>query len=481
MAFVPLDTWQYRIARDLPDGHSLPDGWKVQVGDDLPLVKVHDRSGAPVGILLGFPIDLDMRRIVDTDWTAPGVLGADVAAFADQVLLALGGRFLFVLATENVQRIYTDISAQVTCVYDTRTKMVGSTAHALFDDGVYQSRFNKELFDALDVDGEGWFPCELTAHDDLYRLYSNFYFDLATFNATRFWPGPDRQAPKSTEEIVDACIDIIQAQIEALVKGPKKVALALTAGVDSRTVLACARPFMDEISCVTIIGQDRHAIDSVMAKKMTSALGIDHITLPRRAADQKQKDLFIRRGGHCNGDSNSKFHPSVWPLKDDYVFVGGVGGAVMYTPYLRPTEGAQTDLPADRILARLGFRSIDRINAALQKRIDAMQARDTFEMLDLVHLEERCCAWYASQFCCDPTLVRHAPLLTTRSVRLMMQLPQDWKRSKRFGREVIAKAWPELDKFEYNSLGRWRDTWIKAQRAFDDPKLIFKKFRKLRG
>ena len=110
-----------------------------------------------------------------------------------------------------------------------------------------------------------------------------------------------------------------------------------------------------------------------------------------------------------------------------------------------------------------------------------MNTSDITQILDIVHLEDRYGAWYAVQFCSDPTLVRHAPFLTLQTVRMMMQLPADWKLSYRFEKEVIQQAWPELAEFPYNSLGPWRDRWIKVQRVLNDPSIVAKKIRKLRG
>lgn len=481
MPYPDLDPWQYRIARDLPDGMPLGKEWSLQTGDGLGVTHVTDAQGTAVGVLLGFPIDLNARRLIGDGWRSAHSLNSDPDTFAEAVLDDLGGRFLWLFVRDEIARVYTDISAQVSCVYDAKKQILGSTAHALFDDATYTERFNQTLFDQLGVNGEGWFPCGLTAHHGLKRLLPNSYLDMNSFEEVRYWPNGPAVTSPHPEDLVDPFIETVQAQIEALIMGPKKIAMALTAGLDSRTILACARPFKDKITCVTVTGQDRHAIDSVMARQITTKMGIHHLTLPRQSATPAQKDLFIRRGGHCNGDSNALYHPTVWPLQDEYVFVGGAGGEVSRPPLFRVADSSDDKLDPKTILARLGFKTLPALTEAMAEKLDKARTRDPHQILDMIHLEDRYGAWYAVQFCCDPTLVRHAPFLTQRTVRLMMQLPPDWKLDYRFEHLVIQKAWPELDAFPYNTLGPWRDRFINLQRVLADPRIIIKKLRKLAG
>jgi hypothetical protein len=121
------------------------------------------------------------------------------------------------------------------------------------------------------------------------------------------------------------------------------------------------------------------------------------------------------------------------------------------------------------------------LNDALAVWLDGLKSVDSLTILDLAYQEHRDGAWYAAQFCSDPGLLRQAPLLTTRSAALMMQLPTDWKRTHRLSHEVVARQWPELEQFPYNSLGYLRDRVMKLRRVIADPQIVLKKLRKLRG
>lgn len=481
MIYPLLDSWQYRIARDLPGGIDLPGGWRLETGPDLPVSEISDQSGQVVGRLLGFGIDLSARCLIDGPWQAPATLGQDIDGFARACQLALGGRFLLIIATEAQLRLYPDCSAQVPLVHDAARSIAGSTATALYDEATYEAAFNRTLYDKLGVDGEGWFPSGLTAHKGLDRVLTNHVLDLNAGTITRTWPSNDLSVTDDPEALIDGYIDLIQAQLEAMAKGPKRVALALTAGLDTRSLLACAKPYLDQIDCLTVVGSDRHATDSIMARKVAGLAGVKHITLPRQESTAEQRALFLRRGGHCNGDSNSRFHPSVWPVKDSHVFVGGLGAELARGFFWRPTDTVDSQFSAEQLLGRMGLPPDPDCMKAVDTLLNSMPGTSGLQKLDLLYAEDRHCAWYAAQFCSDPTLVRQAPMLTTQAVEMMFQLPPEWKRGARLGHAVVARAWPELAELPYNSLGPWRDRYYKLRRALSDPQVVVKKLRKMRA
>ena len=476
----PLDPWQYRLSGAAVAGARPVGPFWLEPGPELPVIPVTDANGAAVGVLLGFPIDLAGKSMITVAWQAPVALGTDADGFAYDVLCALGGRFLWLCAAAGMARIYPDCSAQVTCVYDPVARMAGSTALALLDDAAYDARFDKALFDRLGVDGEGWFPAGLTAHHGLHRLLPNHYLDLHSWEVRRFWPTTVLPVTSDPSATVDEIIAIVRAQIEALLGGPKKLAFALTAGHETRMLLACARPYLKDIDFVTVTGGDRHEVDTVMARRIAKDLRLNHITLPRQVATDEQRALFIRRGGHCNADSNSYFHPSVWPIAQSHTFAGGVGGEVARAFYWRNTDSNQTTLTSLMLIGRLGLAATEALTTALDHWLVKMLPLDTEHILDLAYLEHRDGARYAAQFCCDPTLVRLAPLLTFRTVELMIGLPPDWKRSDRLGHAVIARIWPELARYPFNSLGRWNDLLVRIRRLVSNPRLLIKKLRKMR-
>lgn len=477
MSYPRLEAWQYRVSQRAGHGIALDDKWYLEVGPDLPVTALHGPQSQTVGWVVGFAIDMVAQAVLDHEEG----LHLQEADLVSAALERLAGRFIVIWKTDAGLRIYTDASAQVPCVYDPDLQIIGSTAHALFSEEEYQARFDKTGFDKLRVNGEGWFPSGLTAHRGVHRVLTNHYLDLATFTVHRHTVEQASTAEMSPTEMVGEIISIVQKQFAALQKSSKKIALALTAGLDSRCILACVKPLAHQIDLVTVVGSDRHAVDTIVAKKIAKQFNLNHTTYPRITATSEQREMFIRRGGHCNGDSNSWYHPTVQQLAPTHVFVGGAGAEAARAFYWRPNDTPDTSLADEKILGRMGLPPHPPVLEALRTHRAGMPSVDTLDQLDRLYAEDRNCSWYAVQFCSDPTLVRYAPLLTYRTLELMRHLPTEWKRQSRLGHEIIKHAWPELGEIEYNSLGFVRNTLVKLQRVMMDPNLVLKKLRRLRN
>lgn len=486
MSFLPvLDSWQWRLTAERPLSGPVPrrigDFW-LQVDDGLSVTSVTDVGGRSVGFLLGVAVDLEARTLLGSAWQARTVGNTDPDTLAISVLRSLGGRFLWISAPLGAPvHIYTDSSAQVPCVFDPEQGAAGSTAHALFDETTYQARFDRRLFDQLGIDGEGWFPAGLTAHRGLRRLLPGHCLDTATWKVRRVWPTTEVAETRDPAGVVTGVVDLVRTQIEAVIAGPKRLALALTAGHETRMLLACARPYLAHIDVVTVVGEDRHATDTVIARRIARDMGLRHIELPRTEASPEDRARFIRRGGHCNADSNARFHPSVAPIADTHMLFGGVGGEVARAFFWRPSDDAATHLD-DRVLTgRMGLPRSTETDRDFASWLADLPVKNSLHALDLAYLEHRDGAWYGPQFYSDPHLLRLAPLLTLPGVELMLSLPPDWKRQSRLGHAIIAQEWPELLRYPFNSQGRLRDTLIRLQRVVTSPRLILKKLRKMRG
>lgn len=476
-----LDTWQYKIEAATGHGNIEFGKWRCNVGKGLGVLAVTDQLGVTTGYLLGFPIDIESRTVISSDWQAPSSLGDSIDEFVDTVLCSLAGRFLYVFHARGETRLYPDSSAQISCVFDPVAKAAASTAFSLLNESDYKSRFNDALYQKLGVDGEGWFPAGLTAHTGVERLLPNHFLNLSDWQQRRFWPTPETRHTLASEQVMEQIIGSVKAQIEALLKQDKRVAMALTAGYETRTLLACAKAFLDEFDCVTVVGDGKHEIDTTIALQISKEFLLKHIVLKRETSTQQQRDLFILRGGHCNADSNSRFHPSIWPIANSHIFLGGLGGEVARAFLWRDSDTENTRITPELLIKRFGLPHDDVLTKVLQNWLKHVPTQNAFEVLDLAYVEHRMGPWYAAQFCCDPTIVRHAPLFTVKNTRAMMSLPSDWKRNNQLNRSIIDCLWPELAKYPFNSLGRFTDFKIKVQRTLRDPRLLLKKFRKLNG
>jgi len=121
-----------------------------------------------------------------------------------------------------------------------------------------------------------WFPGNITLYKDIYHLTPNHYLELNSGEAKRYWP-TQKLKPISIEEAVESSSKILQGAF----KGASlryNLGLAVTAGYDSRVLLAACRMVKDKISFFTHTHNDldENGIDIQIPKKLLQKIGQKH-------------------------------------------------------------------------------------------------------------------------------------------------------------------------------------------------------------
>lgn len=121
-----------------------------------------------------------------------------------------------------------------------------------------------------------WWPHNRSAYKEVNRLIPNHYVHLESKSVQRFWPRT-ALTPLGLEEGASRCSSLLQGSILAASQR-FELALPLTAGWDSRTVLAASRPIRDRIHYYTLIfdAMDRQHRDVVVPSRLLRRLGLEH-------------------------------------------------------------------------------------------------------------------------------------------------------------------------------------------------------------
>jgi hypothetical protein len=319
----------------------------------------------------------------------------------------------------------------------------------------------------------------LTAHRGVERLLPNHYLDLSTWKAVRFWPHEEIEKTESPEEAASEIVSLVQSQLRALANSDRKVAQGLTAGYESRWLLACARPLINDIEFLTVQSPHPNHIDTDIASRLAERFKLRHRILPRRTATPEEQSLYMLRGGHCSGGHNLVTHPSMWPLAAEQCFVGGLNGEIARGYTWRPEDTADKPLGVPELVARLGLPLHRDTEERFRYWRDGLSLENALDLLDLNYLENRMGAWAYAQFFSDPSVPRYNPIGTTRTVRLMLSLPEDWRRTYRLCHFAIEQCWPELGGIPINTRGRLRDLTDKIALAMSNPERVIRKLRKI--
>jgi hypothetical protein len=126
------------------------------------------------------------------------------------------------------------------------------------------------------VNPEFRFPGNSSPYREIKHLLPNHYLDLKTGLCRRYWPS------NALPEIgLDEAIENVSSILQGLMQSAANrfdLALSITAGLDSRVVLAASRPISHSITYMTVrqIGMPDDHADLTTPSQLLSKLGLNH-------------------------------------------------------------------------------------------------------------------------------------------------------------------------------------------------------------
>ena len=204
---------------------------------DFRIVSLVDQSGRSIGWLIGHAFQTPDGLLKGTATVPCTVSSASFPTAAERWLFDLAGRFAVAIVA-GISRFYVDAAASLGAVYSTKAAVVASTTGLIPRRG---DTTRHELVALLDIPNkDNWFPFGLTPRADIDRLMASHYLDLELWQPKRCWscpsPGPADDVPELVERIARRAETTIQ-----LAAAWSPLSINLTAGRDSRMLLACAR------------------------------------------------------------------------------------------------------------------------------------------------------------------------------------------------------------------------------------------------
>lgn len=447
----------------------------------LPVLKVSDRDGRLLGVLLGYPVDYRKGAVLTGDVRLDEALESaeGVEAFVERHVYGYGGSFVFVLDCHGLRRVYLDAGGSLSLVYDPERRICAATSGLILDPSAYSARFNRKLYEFLDIPRDGWFPAGLTAHQGISRLLCNHYLDLSDWGAYRHWPPGQIAITDDPDLACQRIIKSIAATIAAL-RGAGPTGIALTAGSETRLILAACREQVSDLEFITVSGSQLQ-LDMTRAQELARRFGLRHTLLPEERASNAEAEQWHARASHSIGGANMHNFPTIAPLARLSYFAGGVAGETGRGFFWRPNDEADTRISAHDLAARFGMPVHPQVVAAIDQWMHSLPAVDTFLKLDLAYLELRVACWAFAQAYSTPHVKHIHPLISREAFTAMLSLPPEWRRSNRMITRGIELAWPELLDMPINRYGDHRDYTRLVGRALRNPHLIVRKLRKRFG
>lgn len=453
----------------LSESGEVPDGWverrlgtwRLAHHPTLPVITIDDpRASADdrsIGWVLGYPITSDGHLLADGETVVWGDAPADLA---DE----LGGRFLVIVVAGDRPAICPDAVGSYSSVYCPSLRIAASTPALVPYDSTTTDRH--DLLGRLGIpEFSGTFPFGMTVRHGIDRLLPNHHLDLRSWTVVRH--GPRRRHERGAlevEETADRVATIVRRQIDA-VMDHIPCYLPLTAGNDSRLLLACAGHRRDELALYTAdIGGVDGATDVDTAATIADRFGMRHQRVPMVPATAADIDRWLHRSGCCVGEPRGMKATTTYRTLDrGRARLSGQIGDFARNVYRLPADHEGTRLTVERLALQAASRhdvdyrsSIrdDKIRFSLSREVLGYVERwmaglgedDALRILDLVYVERVLAAWagtwvYAEYFGPGFTIF---PMCHSELIALIMGLPDDVRRSETFNRVVIARQWPEL-------------------------------------
>jgi hypothetical protein len=454
--------------------------WRLLRHPTLRSSRIYDQHGAQLGWILGEPINVAAQAMMSHDIRLDVTIGGDkptALSMIESIVKEWAGWYLLVLAHPGLHSVMTDCGARLPCFFDETTGMVASSPALIMGIEVYVRELRRDLLTSVDIDGKGWFPFGITALPGIRRVLPNHRLNLRTFTIERVWPTGSITVDVEHEHLVAAIAHRIKSVIN-IVMEPEGAILPLTAGHESRTLLALSRTCAGQLSAVTLIIPGA-PVDYKIASKLAAIAGVPHVSLAPIRSSEEERQAWLTRTGHVVGDDNPR-HFNTWrSLGPKRPGLTGLGGEVARAFYWLGSDRSDGAIDSTSLLGRLDMPQHPTLLEAAKRWLQSVDQFDLFTKLDLAYIELRLGCWGAPPpFGPDFVYRDFCPFIQRAVFEPMLALPHEFRRKQKLASEIIAREWPDLLRFPFNRLPGLGH-YASLARKMTDPARIRRKLRRL--
>ena len=451
----------YVLGRSLP---AVPDGWRVARleewtlahHDALPALDLVDVDGVQLGWILGHPIDAAAGEILTTTASVPvGAADLDFEQRFGDWLYTHGGRFAALLLRPR-PLVYPDAYGLLPVLFRAETECLSSSLFLLPDgDGrLVEAPLAATL--GVAAGRSELFPFATTPLRGVDAVVANHRLDLTTWRCRREWPTAAPE-PLTVEEAAERVATAIEPSVVAAARAGNP-RMGLTAGGDTRAVLACMRGIVDAFEFVTFAFEDdTSTTDLVWSPRIASRFGLNHRIVSRQPSTLRDARLYLYRTGAMNNEARGRFGgPTYAALGSPAPWVAAAAGEVLRASEVRTRKGwnrlrhggADALTPPD--ILRFAAAPAE-LQARAEDWLCGLPQLTAADALQLLLIEMRNSCWYGTLTQAFP--VRQPPIypLTHRAVTAAaLSTTLDDRLEDRVRTSVVAARWPELLEIPFN-------------------------------
>lgn len=317
-------------------------------------------------------------------------------------------------------------------------------------EGERYHQYNTSKYKEIDI--EHWIPSGCSLFENVDHLAPNHYIDFKTYSQIRYWPNkklvsiPMEDAVKQAGEIVKNTVSAYNNRF--------KLALPLTAGVDSRTILSGCKEIAHEIFFYTLQYRSLNidSNDIKIPRNLLSKLGyVHHIIDCRKTTDKEFAKIYTNNSdnSHLNDWGNIAYGMQD-AIPDERVVIKGNCTEIGRCHYY--SLGKHREIQSVHQLLNLvsGWDKLDFVKNQLSKwLVDVKHLEQEFgyDILDLFYWEQRLGSWQAqSQLEWDIVQDAVTPYNNRELVDITLAVDKQYRCSPNyiFFRKIMDYNWQEI-------------------------------------
>jgi hypothetical protein len=463
---APIVERQFFVSRDkpvAPAAYALTDLGGVWLAADaeLPLAQVTDAEQRSLGVILGYAYSARADAFLPAGGFEAPVAVRNADELETALLPDLSGMFVFISAGTLPPRIYMDPGGSFPVVYSPEDGAAGSTAALLFDEAEYRARFRPDLHEALiGREGSGgWISGSLTAHRGVQRVLPNHYLDMSDWSARRFWPRLGDFSEWRDLEVATASAAAALRSFSAAASATFDIAVTLTAGFDSRLLMASCRSSLDRCLFFTLEAPAGE-MDVHVSRRLAEQYGLNHRVMPLAHASDQQMAIWDRMVGDCMVEAPRRTHLTLRALTTcNAVFTGmygEVGRCRLYRQDLREINAKTVD--ARFIVDRLTLPPHSELLESITHWRAGLEGQPSSVIMDLAFHELKFGNWAMGQRPISNSIkLNLLPFAQRPVIDAFIGVAPEQKQTDQLFWGLIRRLWPELEEVPINKYGDSRD------------------------
>lgn len=407
--------------------------------------------------LIGFVIDPSQPK--QTNAEVLNGIGREINSIDDvsRCLYSLSGRFTLLVSISERMYVFHDACGLRSVFYAQHKDKVymGSQPSILeyvipLEKGDKFAAFNNSSYKENHI--EYWLPSNCIIYENVNQLVPNHYLQLKDLRQIRYWPTNQIQS-KGVEEVVESVAKMLTNLIKA---GSNRfdLALPLTAGWDSRILLASCKDIAEDLYFYTLQYRDLNAAspDIKIPKKILGSFNFAHHLINcNQEPDPSFKEVYFQNVSFAHANWCKIAYGIFLEYPQDKVCLKGSCSEVCRCFYYPSGRHKQIRGVEQLIALVKGWDELAFIKGPLSMWLGEakkVNKKYSVDILDLFYWEHRVGNWQAqSQLEWDIVQEEFTPFNHRGLLETMLGIPPKYRcggKDNILYSKIIKKLWPEV-------------------------------------